>query len=81
MIGYPLSASRMIPASTRFEEAVENKQLTPPGDEELATAVENTTLVRDDRGIRIVKDRPLAGAAMVAHDLTCDLKSRAFKVW
>ena len=34
-----------------------------------------------DRGIRIVKDRPLAVAAVVAHDLACDIKSRAFKVW
>jgi hypothetical protein len=35
----------------------------------------------DDRGTRIVKDQPLAVAAVVAHDLACDLKSQALKVW
>ena len=81
VIEYPLSAVRMIPASARFKEAVENKQLTHSGDEELSTAVENTTAKVDDRGSRIVKDRPLAVAAVVAHDLACDLKAQAFKVW
>jgi hypothetical protein len=81
VIEYPLSASRMIPASARFKEAVENKQLTHSGDEELATAVQTTTVKTDDRGSRIVKDRSLAVAALVAHDLACDVKAQAFKVW
>lgn len=42
VIEYPLSASRMIPASARFKEAVENGQLTHSGDEELSNAVGNT---------------------------------------
>lgn len=36
VIDYPLSASRMIPASARFKEAVENGQLTHSADEALA---------------------------------------------
>jgi hypothetical protein len=71
----------MIPACTRFKKAVENKQLTHPGDEALAQAIRDTRVRIDDRGSRIVKDRPLAVAAVVAHDLDCDLRSQAFKVW
>jgi hypothetical protein len=71
----------MIPASARFKEAVENEQLTHPGDEALAQAVGDTRTRTDDRGSRITKDRPLAVAAVVAHDLACDLRSQAFKVW
>jgi phage terminase large subunit-like protein len=81
VIEYPLSASRMIPASSRFKEAVENGQLTHPADESLAQAIGDTRVKTDDRGSRITKDRPLAVAAAVAHDLACDLRSRAFKVW
>jgi phage terminase large subunit-like protein len=81
VIEYPLSASRMIPASARFREAVENEQLTHSGDEALARAVGDTRVRIDDRGSRITKDRPLAVAAVVAHDLACDLRSQAFKVW
>jgi phage terminase large subunit-like protein len=81
VIEYPLSASRMIPASSRFKEAVENGQLTHPGDGALAQAIGDTRTRTDDRGSRITKDRPLAVAAVVAHDLACDLKAQAFKVW
>jgi phage terminase large subunit-like protein len=81
VIEYPLSASRMIPASARFKEAVDNEQLTHPDDEALAQAIGDTRTRIDDRGSRITKDKPLAVAAVVAHDLACDLRSRAFKVW
>jgi len=81
VIEYPLSASRMIPASARFKEAVENTQLTHSGDEAFAQAICDTRTRTDDRGSRITKDRPLAVAAVVAHDLACDLMSQAFKVW
>jgi phage terminase large subunit-like protein len=81
LIEYPLSASRMIPASARFREAVENRQMTHSGDEALARAIGDTRTRTDDRGSRITKDRPLAVAAVVAHDLACDLRSQAFKVW
>jgi phage terminase large subunit-like protein len=81
VIEYPLSASRMIPASARFKEAVENEQLTHSDDEALRTAVLNTRVKVDDRGARIIKDQLLAVAAVVAHDLACDLKAQAFKVW
>jgi phage terminase large subunit-like protein len=81
VIEYPLSSSRMIPASARFKEAVENGQLTHRGDDALAQAIGDTRVRIDDRGSRITKDRPLAVAAVVAHDLACDLKAQAFKVW
>jgi hypothetical protein len=60
---------------------VENEQLTHPGDKALAQAIGDTRTRTDDRGSRITKDRPLAVAAVVAHDLACDLRSQAFKVW
>jgi phage terminase large subunit-like protein len=81
VIEYPLSASRMIPASSRFKEAVENGQLTHSDDVALAHAIGDTRTRSDDRGSRITKDRPLAVAAVVVHDLACDLKAQAFKVW
>jgi phage terminase large subunit-like protein len=81
VIEYPLSASRMIPASARFKEAVENEQLTHSGDEAFARSIGDTRTKVDDRGSRITKDRPLAVAAVVAHDLACDLRAQAFKVW
>jgi phage terminase large subunit-like protein len=81
VIEYPLSASRTIPASARFKEAVENEQLTHPGDEALAHAIGDTRTRIDDRGSRITKDRPLAVAAVIAHDMACDLMNQAFKVW
>jgi hypothetical protein len=71
----------MIPASARFKEAVENEQLTHSRDDALARAIGDTRVKIDERGSRITKDRPLAVAAVVAHDLACDLRSQAFKVW
>jgi hypothetical protein len=71
----------MIPASSRFKEAVGNGQLTHSADDALAQAIGETRVRIDDRGSRITKDRPLAVAAVVAHDLACDLRSQAFKVW
>jgi hypothetical protein len=81
VIEYALSASRMIPASARFKEAVENEQMTHSGDEALAHAIADTRTKLGDRGSRITKERPLVVAAVVAHDLACDLRSQAFNVW
>ena len=54
-----------------MSRAVDYETTCPAGDEALAHGVGNTTARTDDRGTRIVKDRPLAVVAVVAHDLAC----------
>ena len=47
----------MTPATTRFFEAVVNKQLSHNGDAQLARHVGNATLKVDQRGSRLAKEK------------------------
>ena len=57
VVTFPQTASRMTPATTRFFEAVVNKQLTHNGDPQLARHIGNTTLKVDQRGTRLAKEK------------------------
>jgi phage terminase large subunit-like protein len=57
VVTFPQTASRMTPATTRFFEAVVNKQLTHNGDPQLARHVGNATLRVDQRGSRLAKEK------------------------
>ncbi len=85
---WPWTPARSIPACTRFHEAVANRQLSHSGDEDLATHIANAIVKTDARGSRITRESryttrriDLALAAVVAHDMACDLMSQAFRVW
>lgn len=56
VVEFPQNAARMTPATTRFYEAVVNKQLTQDGDPRLARHIANCTLKVDSRGARLAKD-------------------------
>ena len=57
IVTFPQNASRMTPATTRFFEAVVNKQLSHNGDAQLARHVGNATLKVDQRGSRLAKEK------------------------
>lgn len=57
VVTFPQTASRMTPATTRFFEAVVNKQLTHNGDPTLARHLSNATLRSDARGTRLAKEK------------------------
>jgi phage terminase large subunit-like protein len=57
VVTFPQSASRMTPATTRFFEAVVNKQVTHNGDPQLSRHIANATLRVDQRGSRLAKER------------------------
>lgn len=57
VVMFPQTASRMTPATTRFFEAVVNKQLTHNGDATLARHLSNATLRSDARGTRLAKEK------------------------
>ena len=80
---YPQTAMRMIPATTRFHEAVMNGQMTHSGNPDLARHVENAVLKVDSRGGRLSKDSKhsprridLAVAAVMAFDRAASHKRR-----
>jgi phage terminase large subunit-like protein len=69
------SAQRMVPATTRFGEAVLGKRLTHTGDTDLGRHIGNCVLKIDRIGPRIVKEHKmsarkidLAVAAVIAYD-------------
>jgi phage terminase large subunit-like protein len=75
VLEYPQSPSRMMPATSRFYEAVVNGQLTHSGDSRLARHIGNAVLREDARGARLAKERrdsprkiDAAVAAVMAHD-------------
>lgn len=77
------TAMRMIPATTRFHEAVMNGQMTHSGNSDLARHVENAVLKVDSRGGRLSKDSKhsprridLAVAAVMAFDRAASHKRR-----
>ena len=57
VVTFPQTASRMTPATTRFFEAVVNKQITHDGDPKLARHISNATLRVDQRGSRLAKEK------------------------
>lgn len=56
IVEFPQSPARMIPATTRFYEAVMNKSLTHSGDPRLARHLTNCVVKTDSRGSRLSKD-------------------------
>jgi phage terminase large subunit-like protein len=56
VVEFPQSPARMIPATTRFYEAVMNKTLTHSGDPRLARHLSNCVIRTDARGSRLSKD-------------------------
>jgi phage terminase large subunit-like protein len=88
VIEWPWTPAKAIPACTRFHEAVTNRQLTHSGDEDLAGHVANAVVKTDIRGSRITRESryttkriDLAIAAVMAHEMACELQNQAFKVW
>lgn len=75
VVEFPQSPARMIPATTRFYEAVMNQSLTQSGDPRLARHLSNCVIKTDSRGSRLSKDAKnsprkidLAVAAVMAHE-------------
>jgi phage terminase large subunit-like protein len=78
VVEFPQSPQRMIPATTRFYEAVMNKSLTHSGDKRLARHLSNCVVRTDQRGSRLSKDAKgsprkidLAISAVMALDRAC----------
>ena len=57
IVTFPQTATRMTPATTRFFEAVVNKQITHSIDPQFARHVESCTLKVDQRGSRLAKEK------------------------
>lgn len=55
IVGYPQSATRMVPATQRFYEAVLNGSFTHSGDDRLARHVANCTTKQSTRGVMVAK--------------------------
>jgi phage terminase large subunit-like protein len=78
IVEFPQSPARMIPATTRFYEAVMNQGLTHSGDPRLARHLSNCMIKTDSRGSRLSKDHKgsprkidLAVAAVMALERAC----------
>lgn len=56
VVEFPQSPARMTPATTRFYEAVVNKDITHDGDPRLSRHIGNAVLKADSRGTRIYKE-------------------------
>lgn len=56
VVEFPQNASRMVPATQRFHEAVANHALTHDGDPRLARHISNCVLKIDQRGSRLAKE-------------------------
>lgn len=78
VVEFPQSPQRMIPATTRFYEAVMNQTVTHSGDKRLARHLSNCVIRTDQRGSRLSKDGKdsprkidLAVAAVMGLDRAC----------
>lgn len=78
IVEFPQSPARMIPATTRFFEAVMNRSLTHSGDPRLARHLANCVIKTDARGSRLSKDAKasprkidLAVSAVMALERAC----------
>lgn len=83
MVEFPQSPQRMMPATSRFYDAVMNHSLTHSGNADLARHVNNAVLKTDSRGSRLSKETKgssrkidLAVAAVMAFDRASQLKKR-----
>jgi len=82
VVAYP-QGSLMVPATTRFGEAIINKTLTHSGDSRLARHVSNVVLRMTPSGPRIMKEHKasprhidLAVASVMAYDRACRLPAK-----
>jgi phage terminase large subunit-like protein len=78
VVEFPQSPARMIPATTRFYEAVMNRTITHSGDPRLARHLANCVVRTDSRGSRLSKDAKhsprkidLAVSAVMALERAC----------
>lgn len=83
MVEYPQSPQRMMPATSRFFEAVMNHELIHSRNQDLARHINNAVLKTDSRGSRLSKETKysarkidLAVAAVMAFDRAAQLKKR-----
>ncbi len=83
-VEFPQRPSRMVPATSRFTEAVANRGLTHSGDPRLARHVGNAVLRQTTGGAQIAKQSKtstrridLAAAAIFAHERACTYKPPA----
>jgi phage terminase large subunit-like protein len=81
MVEFPQSPQRMMPATSRFYDAVMNGDITHSGNKDLARHVGNAVLKTDSRGSRLSKETKgsprkidLAVAAVMAFDRASQLK-------
>lgn len=81
MVEFPQSPARMMPATSRFYDAVMNKAMTHSGNVDLARHVSNAILKTDSRGSRLSKETKgsprkidLAVAAVMAFDRASQFK-------
>lgn len=92
VVEFPQSPARMTPATTRFYEAVVNKDLTHDGDPRLSRHVGNAVLKADSRGTRIYKEHKhskrridLAVASVMALDRAAwhlaNVQPSGFNIW
>ncbi len=88
VVEYPQSRERMIPATTRFYEAVMNGKLSHSGDERLSRHVSNAVLRVSSRGGQLTKDSKdsprridLAVCAVMAFARAVEYKSGIPRVW
>lgn len=56
IVEFPQSPQRMVPATSRFYEAVMNRKMTHDGDQRLARHIANCVAYEDSRGRRIRKE-------------------------
>lgn len=83
IVEFPQSPARMIPATTRFYEAVMGRLLTHSGDARLARHLANCVIRTDSRGSRLSKDSKgsprkidLAVSAVMALERACQEPER-----
>jgi len=87
VVEFPQSPQRMIPATTRFYEAVLNRTITHSGDKRLARHLSNCVIRTDQRGSRLSKDAKgsprkidAAIAAVMALERACQEPERPAEV-
>lgn len=92
IVEFPQSPARMVPATSRFFQAVMNKGLTHSGDPRLARHIGNCTKRITSRGVMVSKDTPksprkidLGVAAIIAFERACQPPPKktepAFYTW
>ncbi len=77
----------MVPATTRFQEAVFNRMLTHSGNPDLSRHVGNAVLKQGGRGVQVAKENKhstrridLAVAAVMAYDVAVTMEPQGWGV-